>query len=273
MPSLARPDGVEIHWEGRGEGPVALLASHAFAYPGVYAGLCDELSSDHRVVTYDPRGTGRSTRIAPTSPAQDVSDLEAVLIAVGGRAVVVALGDAGGRAATLAATRPDLVQAVVVVGASSVSPAALTRAEGPVSSPNVIQTLLEIADRNPRAAIRGMLELTNPGMTPEELRERVDASMAYSIPEAIGTRHRWFFEGDSLADMRALGPRLWVAHWESTWSPAEVAGELRRLLPESHIESLPEGAIARPDLTADLVRRAAPRADSHEVEPSPDPRI
>jgi pimeloyl-ACP methyl ester carboxylesterase len=256
VPSLRRPDGVAIHWEERGAGRSVLLAPHAFAPPDVYAALRDELARGHRMLAYDPRGTGRSTRTTPASREDDVSDLEAVLEEAGPVAAAVTLGDASLRAASVALRRPDLLRVTVTVGATPVPPGALTRAEGPVSSPSVVETLLELAERNPRAGIRGLLELTNPGISPEDVRARLDATLAYCSEQAIHVRHRWFFDTDAIADLRALGPRLWVGHWQSDWSPPEVAAEVQRLLPESHVESLPEGPIARPDLTADLVRRA-----------------
>jgi hypothetical protein len=120
----------------------------------------------------------------------------------------------------------------------------------------VIDALLRLAEHNPRAAVRGMVELTNPGMTLEEIRTRIDASLDYSSGEAILVRHRWFYGSHATEHLRALGDRLWVARWESEWSPRAVTNELRLLLPESHMETLADGAIARPDLTADLVRRA-----------------
>ena len=256
MPVLRRPDGAEIHWEERGGGPLVLLAPHSVAFPAIYADLIDQLARDHRVLTYDPRGAGESTRVVPSSEQEDIEDLEALLEAASGGAVGVGMGDGGARTAAVANRRPDLVGAVVVAGASSVPPGTLKGAQGPVSSPSVVESMIELADRNPRAGMRALLELTNPGMTPEQVRARLDATLAYSSAEAILARHRWFYAGAALEDLRALGDRLWIARWESAWSPHEVTEELRKLLPKARIENLTEGAIARPDLTADLVRKA-----------------
>ena len=67
MPRLARPDGVEIHWEERGEGPLVVLATQFFGFPEVFEDLLADLAGDHRVVTYHLRGTGESTRRVPTT--------------------------------------------------------------------------------------------------------------------------------------------------------------------------------------------------------------
>ena len=64
MPSpLQRPDGVEIHWEEQGQGPLVVVVHQLlWSFPQVYAELIGDLARDHRVVTYDARGCGASTR-------------------------------------------------------------------------------------------------------------------------------------------------------------------------------------------------------------------
>lgn len=233
-----------------------LVAPHAYAYPDVYRGLLDELERDHLVVTYDTRGTGASTRTAPTSPHEDVEDLEAVIRASGGDFVVVGFGDAMDRASTLAASRPELVPAVVSVGATVLRARELGDTEGLVASSSVMEALTELGRVNPRIGMREMLELTNPHMSVEDLRARLDATAAYCSDDAVRVRFGWLLEEQQLETKRALGERLWIAHWESNWSPPGVADRLRQLFPKARLECLPEGPISRPDLTADLVRRA-----------------
>jgi pimeloyl-ACP methyl ester carboxylesterase len=155
MPSLTRPDGVEIHWEERGDGPLVVVAPHFYSFPGVYTGLVEELARDHRVVAYDARGTGSSTRVAPRSPEVDGEDLAAVAREGGGDAVVVGQGDGGDRGAMVAVTSPDLVRAVVVAGATVVPPEDLAGVEGLSGSAAVLDTLTELAELNFRAAVHG----------------------------------------------------------------------------------------------------------------------
>src|ERR687897_383042 len=121
MPRLRRPDGVELHWEEHGEGPLVVLAQPWAGYPEVFADLLDELGSDHRVVTYYPRGQGGSTRRGPYDPETDTADLEALIEAAGRPGVVIAMADASNRAARVAARRPDLVRAVVLPGGMPLS--------------------------------------------------------------------------------------------------------------------------------------------------------
>jgi pimeloyl-ACP methyl ester carboxylesterase len=65
VPHLQRPDGVAISWEARGEGPPVIIAPPCFSMPAVYTPLVTELERDHRVIMYDPRGSGGSTRTGP----------------------------------------------------------------------------------------------------------------------------------------------------------------------------------------------------------------
>jgi pimeloyl-ACP methyl ester carboxylesterase len=93
MPAIERPDGVEIHWEERGRGPLVLIVHQIlWSRPGVYAALIAELARDHKVVTYDPRGCGASTRRGPYDAETDAGDLLAVAEAAGGGAVALAVG-------------------------------------------------------------------------------------------------------------------------------------------------------------------------------------
>ena len=110
MPKLERPDDIEIHWDARGEGPAVLIVHQLlWSYPHVYADLIEDLARDHRVVTYDPRGCGSSTRRGPYDPATDTADLEAVAEAAGAPAVAVAVKVTGESPPTVARTECEPV--------------------------------------------------------------------------------------------------------------------------------------------------------------------
>src|SRR5438552_17382347 len=97
MPRLERPDGVELHWEERGQGPLVVLAPYWSGHPGVYEALLLDLARDHRVVTWDARGTGQSTPAGPYDMETDCSDLAAIVDQAG--------GDAGGSTTAAGANR------------------------------------------------------------------------------------------------------------------------------------------------------------------------
>ena len=254
MPALQRPEGVQIHWEERGDGPLVVLLHHCFSHPAVYEGLRDELARDHRVVTYDPRGTGQSTRKGPYELAVDVEDLEALAEELGGDAVAVGLGDGRDRAARVAWSRPNLIRAVVGCDATPMG-RSIGNVDAPSASQGVLETVVSLAGSNHRTAIRGILEFTNPGMTEDEMRQRLDAEVAYSSREATQARAQWFLRKDSVEAARAIRDRLWIAYWASDWTPGEVAGMIHELLPEARVHPVGAGPISRPDLTAEVVRK------------------
>ena len=121
---FADSDGVAIAWElfGDGDDTVLLLAPWAIGYSRVWKQQVPYLSRHFRVVTFDPRGNGRSGRPGSSSDygsRRNAADAVAVLEAVGvERCVVVAHCAAAGAALLLAADSPELV-----CGAVFMSPA------------------------------------------------------------------------------------------------------------------------------------------------------
>lgn len=106
-----------LYQEVAGDGPAVVL---------VHAGICDSrmwdpqwtsFPRDHRTVRYDLRGFGRSP-LTPGPPA-DARDLAALLDGLGvERAALVAASYGGRVALELAVARPDLVELLVLAGAS-----------------------------------------------------------------------------------------------------------------------------------------------------------
>lgn len=264
MPRLHRPEGIELHWEERGEGQLVVLASYWSTHPSVFEPLAGDLCRDHRVVRYDDRGTGQSTYAGPYDLDTGAADLEAVIEGAGGPAVVVAIADGPHRAVRAAANRPDLVEAVVAVGGPPISREALAGSEVMASSDAVVGALLEMAGADYRTALRSLVGFTNPQMSDEELRHRVRAQAEYAPAEAAVARLRAWAEADSTEQARALGDRLWILHADSLgggWFPqGQALVELaRELLPEARLELVEDGMLSRPDQTAAVVRRITSR--------------
>jgi pimeloyl-ACP methyl ester carboxylesterase len=265
MPHLARPDGVKIHWEERGSGPVVVLAPYANADPAVYDPLEAELVRDHRVVRYDDRGTGSSDRVGPFDMETGADDMEAVLEEVG-PGVVIALGDAVHRAARVGARRPDLVQAVTVPGGT---PAGRSQLEGTdtdalVASDSVIDAFLSMGATDYRGAARTAVAAANPQLNEDEMRERVSRQIAYQPQEVAVARWRAWADDDATDAGRECGDRLWLLYSDSMsggWFPAGEEGRrlARRFFPEAHVEEIEDGMVSRPDLTGAAVRRVTAR--------------
>jgi pimeloyl-ACP methyl ester carboxylesterase len=255
MPLVRRPDGIELHWARRGEGPQVMLANQLWGYPDVFAALIEELARDHAVVMYDLRGTGRSTRSGPYDMDTDVQDLLAVAEEAGGVAVAIAFGDAAHRATIAAANRPDLVGTVITPNGNPVGRRAL-EGEGLAGSESVVDAFQQLIGADYRAALRTALTDMNPQMTDQEIRERVERTVDYCPHESVIGRLESWIAAESLEESRSLGDRLWIlGHSDNPWFPNESLERTREFVPEAHIEFLEDGPISRPELVAAVVRR------------------
>lgn len=255
MPMLARPDGAELHWEERGDGPTVVLVCACLSFPAVFDDLCRELSRDHRVITYDPRGCGASTRSGPCDSDTDDADLEALLEEVG-PATVIPLGDGCNRAVRVAAQRPELVQAVVTPGGNPLGRTVLGGSEGLAASQSVIDALVEIMRTDYRAALRTTTASTNPQMDDEQVRGRVDEMAEYAPQDVTLARLLAWIGADARAEAREVGDKLWILHHpHNPWFPLDVVEPTRAELPDAHVEVVDDGPLSRPDIPAAFVRR------------------
>jgi hypothetical protein len=119
-----------------------------------------------------------------------------------------------------------------------------------------------------RGALRTMMGTANPSFDEETLRMRV-ASTSENCPQDVAAeRMRSWINDRALESAQALGDRLWVLEsGGNPWFPIEVARRSRVLIPEAHIREVEDGALSRPDITADVVRgRTAEGAGSPERE-------
>jgi pimeloyl-ACP methyl ester carboxylesterase len=259
MPRLTRPDGVEIHWEEHGRGPLVVIATWWSLHPSVLEPLTAELERDHRVVSYHDRGSGESTRAGPYDLDTAADDLGAVIEAAVPPAVIIGAGDGPNRGVRVAARRPDLVRAVVGVGGAPLDRALFADSDVLAASDTVVAALLQQVETDYRGALRGILAVTNRQLSDDQLRRRIVEQARFSPPEAAIPRLRAWAEDRPLQFARTTGERLWVLISEQVmggWFP--VGPELLRLvrdaLPEAHVVEVDDGLVSRADQTAAVVR-------------------
>jgi pimeloyl-ACP methyl ester carboxylesterase len=115
-------DGVRVHWEryGVGEPAIVFMPTWSIVHSRCWKAQIPYLARRHRVVAFDPRGNGRSSRPidgAAYAEAAFAEDALAVLDATGTeRAIVVALSLGAQRALILAARHPERVAGLVLIG-------------------------------------------------------------------------------------------------------------------------------------------------------------
>ena len=103
-----------LHTEHVGAGPRVVLV-HGFTQTGrSWRIVADDLARDHEVVTVDAPGHGDSAGVTTDLPSG-----AALLGAAGGRAVYVGYSMGGRLALHLALARPDLVDGLVLLGATA----------------------------------------------------------------------------------------------------------------------------------------------------------
>lgn len=260
MPSVTLPDGVELSYEEQGSGPLVVLASYWSMHPSVFGPITAELEADHRLVRYDDRGTGLSTRTGPYDLDTAADDLAAVIGAAGGPAIVLATADGMNRAVRVAASRPELVEAVVGVGGAPVGREPFAELEVLSASDGVVDALLAQIETDYRGTLRGVLGATNRQFSEDELRARIDAQVEHVPQEVASARLRAWASDDPVEFGRAIGNRLWVLVAETFtggWFPAgrQLADVVERELPEARVAEIADGLMSRPDETAAQVRR------------------
>jgi 3-oxoadipate enol-lactonase len=256
MPRIRRPDGAEIHWEERGEGPLVVFATQFFGYPEIFEALIDELATDHRVVLYHVRGTGKSSRVGPYELDVDADDLAGLLEDLGEPAVLVPMADGTIRSVKAALQCPELAKAIVSPGGNPVGRGAIRDSDGLAGSDSVIDALVGMMEADYRTALRTMVDTANPQLEEGELRERVDRSAEFCPREAALPRLRQWVEEDATEEARAFGDRLWILeHGQNPWFPIGIVERTRELLPEAHVEPIEDGPISRPDITASFIRQ------------------
>jgi pimeloyl-ACP methyl ester carboxylesterase len=260
MPRVRRPDGVEIHWEHRGQGPLVVVANQFFGHTSVFAGLIELLAEDHRVATYDGRGTGQSTRRGPYDLQTDAADLGGVIEAAGGPAVLLTMGDGSNRAVKLAAARPKLVRAVFCVAGNPIGRVAVGDTDALVASDSVLDALLSMMDTDYRGALRTMLGTANPDMDEDAVRARVNLVVEYCPQEAGAPRMRAWVADEALAASRQVGDRLWILQDKDNPWFLEIARRTAELLPDAHVHEVEYGPISRPQIAAWFVRKVTAAA-------------
>ncbi len=257
MPKLKREDGIAIHWDERGQGPTLLVSPNSnVTMPSNYEALISDLTVDHRVVTWDPRGTGQSTRTGPYDLATDAADVAALIGQVGGPVVTVSVG-LSPAPLELASTQPRLLEAVVLVGAlPPLGPSDGDDGESLLDSDSVVSAVREMLKTDPRGLLRSMLTMGNTQLNEDEIRERLEAQLHYSPSAVTAERGEASLTYDATRSCTALGSRLWMVHWENPMSPRGAAERVGRLLSQAHLIEVEEGALSRPDLTAEVIRAA-----------------
>lgn len=254
MPILERP-GAEVYWEEAGEGPPVLISNMYNLAPT--GELVAHLAGQRRVITYDPRGLGRSTGDGPYDLETGVADLEALLEEVGAVDVVLGIGDGAHRAMHAADARPDLIDRVVFTSTGLGPAPDGDETAGFAGSTQVLSALMGLLRRDYRSGIRSLIAASE-SFDEDEARQRVE-ELAAAIPQeaAVSYLEAWI-RARSADVAQRLGSRLTVlAYPGNDWFPLAMYESMRDYLTAACFEYVEDGPINRPDLTAAVLLRVS----------------
>lgn len=248
-----------------GEGPLVVLVHGSMDRSGGMLRVRRLLQADHRVIRYDRRGYGRSLAAGPPVDfAQQVDDLVAV---TGGRPAVLAGHSFGGVVSlALAERRPELVRAVLAYEApqmwtpwwpaSTLGLQALDRIDGAAIGS-------EQAEDAAEWFLRRMIGDDTWARLPASMRAERRAEGPTLIAEMRSLRPPAPAPYDA---RRIAAPVLAACGSESRDYHVRAAEELARTAPRGElavVAGASHGAhLSHPAEFADLVRRAAARADA-----------
>jgi pimeloyl-ACP methyl ester carboxylesterase len=192
----------DLHHEVRGSGPPVLFISGASGDAGHFARTAGRLAGEFTTVTYDRRGCSRS---AVHSEGEVMSiaaqaDDAAALIEGLGLAPAIAFGTSGGGdiLLELIARLPDVLRGAVVH-----EPALVALADLPDSGKDELGPIVELAARDPRAAMEAFIRLHTDDATFEslgsELRERVLGNGAHFFASELGVFVSYVPDAETIA--------------------------------------------------------------------------
>ena len=115
MPIVSSKDGTKIGYSVVGSGPALILVDGAMCWraSGPAVPLAEQLKDRFTVYTYDRRGRGESGDTKPYAIEREVEDLDAVIAAAGGKAMVYGISS-GAALALEAAGRGSAISKMVL---------------------------------------------------------------------------------------------------------------------------------------------------------------
>jgi 3-oxoadipate enol-lactonase len=241
---------IRLHWESFGAGPPVLLLAGQGMTVEAWWSTIPILSRSFRVIAYDHRDTGSSSRSrVPYSAAQLAHDAVAVLDAVGERRVHVYGISLGSLVAQeLALRHPDRVQALVLGSSSAGGHAAFK----PAASSFAQTFMLRAGSMAPEEARWAAVPYAYAEKTRRERPERIATDIIHRVaatPEPLAYMHQAAAVASHDAYMRLnklIPPTLVVHGEEDVFVPPANALVLAEKIPGAELRLWPDAAHVYP---------------------------
>lgn len=254
MPTIAA-NGAELNYrlDGPEGSPVVAFSNSLGTTMAMWDAQAAALSGEYRCLRYDTRGHGGSSLPAKHHDLDDLAgDLAGLLGALGiGRAHVVGLSLGGMTGQVLAATRPELVDRLILVATAAHLPpkdlwldrASIVRADGMGAiAGNVIGRWFTPANQASEGARRTLHGLEHD-ISPEGYAACCEAIGEMDLRPRIGA---------------IKAPTLVVSGADDPATPPALGEEIRALVPGAELVVVPEAAhliaVERPEALTDIIR-------------------
>jgi len=226
--SLLERDGYHLHWEESGSGSPVLLIMGAVYSSAMWYPALPALAAHHRLVSFDNRGTGRSSWTPSASIADMAGDALAVLDAAGlESAHVYGISLGGVIALELALAAPERVRSLVL-GCTC------------VLTPDKPRAPIEVNDALLGASRRDLADSTTYGSAcPPEAKARNHRAILEdsAVPQAlVAQQNALRAYNRDLVDVASLTMPALVLHGtEDPIVPVDWGRELAATLPDSRL--------------------------------------
>jgi len=236
-------DGARIAYYEHGSGELTLLLMHPIFYGiATFQPLVELLSAQFRIVTIDPRGTGRSDPLPPGYRLRDhAADARAVIEATGAQRVIpIGTSRGASLAVNMTAIYPGLVERPILAGTT---PFSHTSPDSPHAEVrDLFRRLAEMVEEgNDEGAARAFSErvFTEPGC--RKLLEGFVRNIR-DLPHEVF--RSFFVENDPDRDLRPLLPRIavptLVVHAEEDRiNPIDLGRYVANQIPGAQFYALP----------------------------------
>jgi pimeloyl-ACP methyl ester carboxylesterase len=224
---IATNDGVDLYYEAAGSGDPVAFVPDLGCGAWLWAWQAPALAGPHETITWDLRGTGRSSDADEYSIAAMAGDLEAVLTDHGARTTAVVGAGMGGMVALAAALKGSRADRLVLLG---------TAADGTAFDAG--------AFRGPPDDLTGLTSAGFREAYPEEAERIAGWRANEDAPEAVREAQAEGVAAFDVSDrLHAITAPAFVAHGSADAVVVSEAGQdLAAGLPRGRFEAFPDGS-------------------------------
>ncbi|MDA0565836.1 alpha/beta hydrolase [Streptomonospora sp. S1-112] len=212
MHTVISRDGTPIAYDKTGTGPALVLVSGALMARADFAPYTALLSEHFTVYAHDRRGRGDSGDTAPYDVAREVEDIDAVIEAAGGSAMLLGLSS-GAVLALEAAARGSAVTRVALY-----EPPLIVNASRPPLPADYVEHLDRLVDKGARGEAVAYFLTAAVGL-PEEMVAGMRQAPMWPAMEALA--HTIAYDGRVMGEAMS-GNELPLHRWESVRIPVFV---------------------------------------------------